>query len=283
MTPVLVTGASSQIGYFLLPRLLATGVPVIAISRRPPPNWAPTGVVWRSPSDWPKACPTWLHLAPLWLLPDWLAAAPAVERVVAFGSTSMHSKAASPDPHERAVAARLAAAEQAVAAIAQSRAAAWTILRPTLVYGCGLDHSLTTMAGFIRRWGFFPRVGPALGRRQPVHADDLAHAVLQVLAHPASAGRAYDVAGGETLTYRNLIERVFCALDRPPRWLPLPQAPLAAALAVAAHLPGGRHLSAGMASRFAQDLCFDHRAAQQDFGYAPRPCLLTGAMLRPPR
>jgi hypothetical protein len=58
---------------------------------------------------------------------------------------------------------------------------AWTIFRPTLIYGCASDKNVTTIANFVRRFGFFPAVGRATGKRQPVHADDLAQACVTAI------------------------------------------------------------------------------------------------------
>ncbi len=93
----------------------------------------------------------------------------------------------------------------------------WTILRPTLIYGVGLDVSVTSIAKFIRRWGFFPVYPPAFGRRQPVHADDLALAVMQAFDNPATYGKSYNVSGGEIITYRQVLERLFALCRKKTR------------------------------------------------------------------
>ena len=92
----------------------------------------------------------------------------------------------------------LAAAEAAVAA----GAIPWTVLRPALIYGLGLDRNVTAAARFIRRWHCFPLGGPGKGLRQPVHADDLAAAALAALDLPAAEGQSFNLGGGETLSYR---------------------------------------------------------------------------------
>ena len=72
---VLVTGATSQIGVFLLPRLREAGYRVTAVSRRPPASDR-SGVVWRRGDlsgfgDWApeQQCAVLVHLAGLSLLP----------------------------------------------------------------------------------------------------------------------------------------------------------------------------------------------------------------------
>lgn len=275
MAEILVSGASSLIGRYLLPQLLAAGHTVEAISRttqssQPNLRWHPLQLNAPAVASLPLSNGTiYIHLAPLWLLPDLLPqlAAQKVARIIAFSSTSVLSKVDSDNASERATVARLAAAEQALRDSGMNN---WTILRPTLIYGAGLDKNVSMIANLIRRLGVFPIIGEGRGLRQPVHAEDLACAVLGVLASPQTQQCIYAVSGGETLSYRQMVARIFVALGKPCRIITIPSPLFAAALAVARMLPRFRHLHMQMAYRMNQDLCFDHRDAQADFGFAPR-------------
>jgi nucleoside-diphosphate-sugar epimerase len=270
---VLLAGASSQIGFFLLPRLREAGFSVTALSRRVE---APgRGLAdWRQvdlrdpPADLSLPGDILFSAAPLSLLPGLLDHAPEVRRLIAFSSTSRFTKAASPDPQERAIAAELAQGEERLIAACEKRGIAWTLFRPTLIYGCGLDRNVTFIARFIRRFGFFPLAGNGL--RQPVHADDLALACLQALDCHMASGQAYNLSGGETLPYAEMVAHISREQGIPPRLLRLPLWLLAPALRTLAWLPPLRKLSPEMLTRMNQDLCFDHAAACRDFGYAPR-------------
>lgn len=281
---LLVAGATSQIGRFLLPRLAAQGFTIHALSRKPPSSqegeviWHQADIV-NSPLP-PVKVRYLIHLAHLGLLPPLLSAYGSKERadtescglarVVAFGSTSVFSKQNSGDARERAVAGGLAQAEQDLVSACESWGISWTLLRPTLIYGCGIDKNVTVLVNFIRRFGFFPLVGEGRGLRQPVHADDLATACLAVLDLKASYNRAYNLSGGETLTYRMMVERVFERLGKKPRILSIPLPLFRALMKGAALLPGYRYFSTEMAERMNQDLYFEHGEAARDFGYAPR-------------
>jgi len=284
---VVVTGAASQIGWFLLPRLIAAGVRVMAVSRRDPAEatvrfgagWpGREGVQWRRDdinrpgAAWAAGCTRWIHLGPLGLAGARMGevAAAGVRQVIAFGSTSRYTKANSPAPAEQRLVAGLLAGEAALAEQAAHAGAAWTLFRPTLIHGAGLDRNVMVIAGAIRRFGVFPLVGGGRGRRQPVHADDLAAACVSVLGCEAAAGRAYDLSGGEVLTYRLMVERIFAALDRPARFLPVPVSVVGCALRALALLPRYRDFNPQMAHRMAADMVFDHAAAARDFGYRPR-------------
>jgi nucleoside-diphosphate-sugar epimerase len=265
--PVLVLGATGQIGRCLLRRLAAAGRPGIAVCRRPEPSLAPA-MEWLAgdlsrPLDLGDLKPAAaIHATGAWLLPPQLPMLrqAGVERLVCFSSTSMLAKAASPSAREREVARLLAAAETAVGAAGIP----WTLLRPALIYGLGLDRNVTAAARFIRRWHCFPLGGAGRGLRQPVHADDLAAAALAALDVPASEGRSFNLGGGETLSYRVMIERIFAVLGERPRFIRLP---------FLAFLPGG---IGAVAQRMEQDLAFDQGAFWALAGLAPRPFLSAG-------
>jgi nucleoside-diphosphate-sugar epimerase len=276
-TAILITGASSQIGHFLLPRLAGAGITVHAVSRRPPESIT-SAIQWHRCDIEAGALPDValtgaIHLAPLPLLPQLLPqlAERGVKRVIGFGSTSRYTKAGSADPAERAYAADLQGAEAAIADYCEPRDIAWTVFRPTLIYGCGLDKNVTTIARFIRRFRFFPLIGGDGGLRQPVHADDLAAACLAVWDNPAAFNRGYDLSGAEVLSYRAMVVRIFTAEGLSPRFLSIRLELFRAGMKLLALLPRYRYLSAEMADRMAADLAFDHAAAARDFGYSPRP------------
>lgn len=266
----IVTGATSHIGSFLLGRLAAGGVRTVAYSRNKQRPVIAEAVEWMNADITQAAFPAAdivFHCAPLWTLPPAMPAlaAAGVRRVVAFGSTSMFTKEHSSDAQEREVAARLKAAEAALAASGMD----YTILRPTLIYGSGHDGTVSRMARTLLRWRCFPVCPPALGLRQPVHADDLALAALT-----ATPG-AYNVSGGEALSYADMVRRVARALCVRAWLTPLPFLPLA--LDLLGRILHKSGVNGDMARRMNQDLYFSHEAAARDFGYAPRAFLSGGA------
>lgn len=280
---IIVTGATSIIGRFLLARLVNAGYEVHAISRSRDGNLNETDkkIVWH-PADisHPEQLPSvnaqaLIHLAPLWLLPPLLPALSSlrIKRVVGFGSTSLFSKASSTNVGEQQLVARFATAEEAITRFGSGLEMNWTIFRPTLVYDCARDKNISVIARFIQRYGFFPLLGKASGLRQPVHADDLAEACIMALNQPATFCKAYNVSGGETLSYRQMVERVFSSLGKPVRFLIIPAWLFRGAIRVVMLLPGKRSMTPEMAMRMNVDLCFDHTDATRDFGFSPRPFL----------
>ena len=282
MRTALVFGGSGQIGRPLLDRLVAAGWHVDAVSRDPPRDVA--GVRWRRGDlarleGMPAAVDAIVSCGPLDHFARWFGASPIeCKRVVAFGSTSVAVKHDSGDAQERDIAMRLHAAENSLFASARVQGAAVTVLRPTLVYGVGRDRTLSRIAALARSAGLFVLPRGACGLRQPVHVDDLADAAVAALDSEAAHGRAYDLPGGETLSYREMVARVLAALQPPARLIELP-APLFAAMLRVARATGRMHGFGDAAlARMREDLVFDSAPSQRDFGYAPRAFAPTAAM-----
>ncbi|VAX09418.1 hypothetical protein MNBD_GAMMA26-117, partial [hydrothermal vent metagenome] len=84
-----------------------------------------------------------------------------------------------------------------------------------------------------------------------------------------------NISGGEVLSYKEMIDRVFTALRKNPCYLPVPSMLLRLGVLLLRLLPKFKGVSSGMAERMNQDLVFDHGAATRDFGFNPRPFQLT--------
>ncbi len=95
-------------------------------------------------------------------------------------------------------------------------------MRPTLIYSEGRDINISPLSRLIRRFGFMPIVGGAPGLRQPVHAEDLAIGAISAAASPAAANKIYSLTGGETLSYREMIGRIFDGVRLPRRTVSVP-------------------------------------------------------------
>ena len=274
-----VLGATSLVGPALLNELKTQGVEPIAFSRRQPLPES-DGVQWCAlPGPGAEAAsvfgarqiPLWVSLAPIWILPQYFDAlrASGAKRVVALSSTSRFTKTTSSVESEQALARRLIDAENALTEWAEASNIEYVILRPTLIYGGDHDGNISEIARFIRRFGVFPVFGAARGLRQPVKATDIAAASVSALGAPAAANQAYNLSGGETLQYRDMVARVFASLGLRPRVLTVPLGVFRLALAVVRRVPRYRHWSVGMAERMNEDLVFPHDSAQRDLGYKP--------------
>ncbi|SFE96648.1 NAD(P)-dependent oxidoreductase [Nitrosomonas sp. Nm166] len=276
-------GATSLVGECLLQQLIRNHYQVTAFSRHPTAQNHPQ-VTWQQLNATKTAniqtgqeIPTWVCTAPIWVLSEYfdLLLAYGVRRIVVLSSTSRFTKDTSFDHNERKVALQLIEGEELVQKWATTHGIKWIILRPTLIYGYGRDKNIAEIARFIRRFGFFPIFGSARGLRQPIHAEDVASACFYALNTLNLTNRCYDLTGGETLPYREVVKRVFEALDRTPRIVTIPLRFFQMAIGGLRWLPRYRHWTAAMAERMNRDLIFDSSDAKRELNFSPRPFKLT--------
>ena len=271
-----ILGASSMIGRHLLRRLAERGIAGRCLSRRAPPagQEMPQGfscsVLSADGSLRVPAAADLFSLVPITALPALVARTTGGRRLVAVSTSSAIHKAHSSDPAERARAEAVRQAEGELSRLCRERGIAWTILRPTLIYDPGLDRNVSAIAAVARRFGIVPVVRPASGRRQPIHADDVAKAMIAALDAPGAAGAILGLPGGETLTYRDMVRRIFEALGRRPVLLYLPIGPLRAAFKVWLAMTGADYSPASL-ERINMDLTLDPVPAQEILGMTCRP------------
>lgn len=282
---VLILGASGQIGVQALHRV-PRGILPIALSRQARPPWfaadrgqwlscdARTAAV-QPPAD------AWLSCGPLDLPLGLLdrGARPGTHLVV-FSSTSRWAKQNSADPSERDVAARFTALETALEQRCRALGLGLTVLRPTLIYGSGMDRSLTPLAQFVARYGFapFPRLWQEGGRRQPVHAEDLAQVAWRALL--AGVEGRFDLPGGEVLSLRALVRRTARSVRRRAPVIGLPG--VLFGLALRFWTGQGAAFGPGALSRVDQDQVYPADAARAALGWSPRGFAPTAATWQRP-
>lgn len=272
---VAVLGATSFVGQFLLDVLRAARRPVLAVSRAPHADGA-GDVRWLKAADLPVHVPRvaeWVSLMPIEAVKGYLPVfeQAGVRRLVALSTTSVFTKGNSPDARERAAVERIRAVEEGLMEWARGADVECVVLRPTMVYGAGLDHNVARIGRFIERFGFFPLVGRGQGLRQPVHAADVAAACLSALMAPGVGGRFLTLSGAEVLSYAEMVRRVARARGRRPVLLPCPVWGFRMALALGGLLPNLRGLNAAMAARMTTDMVFPHDEARALLGFDPRP------------
>jgi nucleoside-diphosphate-sugar epimerase len=288
---VAVVGAASQIGAALLPRLADQGYQVIRIGRSAvEPVDASDDVVHVFDSQ--RGCfdhflapvQAVISLAPLPAIGLVLKMAHALgaSRLIAFGSTGRFSKANSTSALERDFVREQEQAERILGEAGRMGGIRWTLFRPTMIYGADMDQTVSFILSIVEKFGFFPLPRGANGMRQPVHVDDLAAACVAVLGLERTFGRAYDLGGGETMSYPQLVRRIFSAAQKKPRILPLPVSLFYGLVALARALPNHAFVRMEMVDRMFLDLTADNGPASRDFGYRPRAFLLEKRALTRP-
>ncbi|MFC4726747.1 SDR family oxidoreductase [Coralloluteibacterium thermophilus] len=230
----LVFGATGAVGGRVLARLRGQAAPVLAVSRRPQGGdpavdflqgdvFADTGALADALAA--RGCPgTIVSAGPLDGFVAWALRSPLPPglRMAALSSMSAETKREAEDPAERALAARLQAAERALLDAAPARGWQVTLLRPTLIWGAGLDRSLSPLVRLGARTRLLPVPRGSGGLRQPVHVDDLAQALLRAVELPELAGEVLRLPGGETLGLDEMLRRSLAAAAPQARILRVP-------------------------------------------------------------
>jgi nucleoside-diphosphate-sugar epimerase len=269
-----VIGATGIVGGYILNNLVRKGERPIALSRSR--HDSTTDVEW---FEGDLSEPERLDFSPITTL--YCTAhigllAPALSRlrcerltrVVAFTSTSLVTKAESEISAEREHVRLWAEAEQQFILACGRLGIQWTVLRPTIIYDEGRDGNITRLSHLIKRLGFMPLAGSGSGLRQPVHAEDLAIGAVAAAASSAAANKIYSIPGRDTITYSEMVGRIFDGMQRPRRIVAIPAPLWRAAFALAAPLISNANVAMG--NRMAMDMTFDAGPAVQDFGWNPR-------------
>ncbi len=101
------------------------------------------------------------------------------------------------------------AAEEAV----RSSPLAWTIFRPSVIYGPG-DGFVTMLAGMVRRFPVVPVIGSGLQRLQPLPVAQVAEGFARAVELDATVKQGYEVGGPDAVTMIALLDLVGDALGR---------------------------------------------------------------------
>ena len=146
---------------------------------------------------------------------------------------------------------------------------AWTILRPTMIYGTDRDRNMCRLISHLAKWPVMVIVGPGTYLQQPIHVQDVAGAMLAAAEHSVTIGRSYNIAGATPLNFNKVVDTVCEALGRRATKLHLPARPFLAGLNAAERSGLRFPIKAEQVMRLNEDKAFDYSRASQDFGFSP--------------
>ena len=269
---VVLTGATGLLGGALLDLLLGEGSDVRCLVREGSPNISRLDPVYTeivtgdagNVGDLLRALSgmeAMVHVAGIEHTPWVLKAAreAGVERLVMVSSTSVHSAYEFRSGQKRHM-------ERLI----YESGLAYTIVRPTMIYGSELDKNMHRLLRFLDRSPVFPMFGPGDNLWQPVYHEDCAQGVLEALERPVAIGEAYDLPGAEPLPYLELVRTAAGALGKKPRIVRLPLDPAHRFLVVAERLRIPLPVRAEQVFRLKEDKAYPHEKARRQLGYAPR-------------
>jgi nucleoside-diphosphate-sugar epimerase len=270
-TRIAVLGAGGCVGRRVLELASRTGARVIGIRRvgsRPVESYDTVNVDLASPDAGQHLCETGVSViisaAPIFAASNALSLIRQSSgiRVIACSSMSARAKLNSPSTADRQVAHALLQAEEVIL----ERNSQALVIRPTMIYGDPMTRNVASIQRFARRFRFLAVPACATGLRQPVHAHDVAAALLAAAACGAG-GRRYELGGGERVSFIDMMSRIASSESVPLFTLPSPGAARLARIACAS----GLSRVGGVLHRLRQDQCAENCETVRDLGVNPRP------------
>jgi uncharacterized protein YbjT (DUF2867 family) len=154
-------------------------------------------------------------------------------------------------------------------ALVRASRLAWTIVRPTMIYGTPGDRNIARLIRFVDRSPIVPVIAPD-ALQQPVHVEDVARGVVAAVARDASAGRVYTLSGREPMTFEALVRETVAAVGKRRLVLRMPFAPVLAAARAYTAIAGRPRITVEQIERLREHKAFGFGEAAADLGYAPR-------------
>jgi NADH dehydrogenase len=188
------------------------------------------------------------------------AATAGVERLVHISGLGTDPKSDSPYARARGIGERLVTEAFPTA----------TILRPGVIFGPE-GGFLNRLAALARVLPVMPLFGAGETKLQPVFVGDVAEAVAEALATPATRGRLYELGGPRVYTYKELMQLVVARIERKRLLMPVPYFAWKALVALTAPLPS-RPISRNQVELMQRDNVVRADALTlADLGIAPTP------------
>ncbi|MGH7437996.1 MAG: SDR family oxidoreductase [Polyangiaceae bacterium] len=147
---------------------------------------------------------------------------------------------------------------------------AWTIVRPTMIYGAPGDRNIERLLRAVSRWPLIPVPGNGRSLLQPIHVEDLAAAIVAAWESDTAVGKTYEVSGAAPLSFDATIDAAAQVCGRRAIKVHLPIGAVAGLLKTIERAGVTPRIKSEQVLRLAEDKAFAHDAAGRDFGFHPR-------------
>jgi len=114
-------------------------------------------------------------------------------------------------------------AEQGLLKLAQEMAMEVVIIRPPLIYGSGVKANFQSMIQWLKKGIPLP-FGAIHNQRSMVALDNFVDFIALCIYHPKAANQIFLISDGEDVSTTELLQKVWKALGRPTRLIPVPVA-----------------------------------------------------------
>lgn len=270
---IFVTGATGFTGSYTVPLLLEKGWEVHCLYREssdrqflPQPE-----ILWhlgnldnvQNLSEKMQGCQTLVNIASLGFghAENIITAAQSagIERAIFISTTAIFTKLNSNSKSTRL------AAEAAI----QNSGLAFTILRPTMIYGSSRDRNMIRLIRWIKRLAIVPILGNGNYLQQPVYVGDVAQAILACLEEPKTVGKSYNLAGKEAITYNEVVDTIGRITNRRICKIHFPDQVAIKFLRLMEKTRIPFPIKSEQVERLNENKDFTYHEAHEDFGYQP--------------
>ena len=186
-----------------------------------------------------------------------------VRRIILVHTTGIYSKF-------KAASAEYIEIEKQIDELLKGTDISLTILRPTMIYGSLDDRNMSSFIKMIDKLRIFPLVNGGKYELQPVNQKDLGKAYYQVLINEeATANKNYDLSGGTVIYLKDILQNISKFLGKKTVFVSVPFGLAYFVANVAYYLSFTRFDYREKVQRLVEPRAYEHKEAEQDFGYCP--------------
>lgn len=218
-------------------------------------------------SDVTKGIDTVLHIAGIKMSGALTEAAVknSVRRIILVHTTGIYSKF-------KAASKEYLEIEKKVFSVLKESKTSYTVLRPTMIYGCLTDPNMSKFIKMVDMLRVFPVVDKGTFALQPVNIEDLGQAYYRVLVNEKSTeNKCYDLSGGTVIDLIDILKLISELLGKKTVFVSVPSALACFAANVLYYLSVKKVDYREKVQRLTEPRAYAHDEAVRDFGYSPMP------------
>ncbi len=145
-----------------------------------------------------------------------------------------------------------------------------TILRPTMIYGRTSDNNVIIFIKMVDKLRFFPVINHGNSPLQPVHKKDLGNAYYEVLINESiTKNKNYILSGKDSILLIDMFKIIGGYLKKKNTFISIPFPIGYLGSYCLFILTIGKVDYREKVQRLVEPRVFDHKEANQDFGYSP--------------
>lgn len=145
----------------------------------------------------------------------------------------------------------------------------YTILRPSMIYGCPDDTNFSKMIRFIKKKGFFITFGSGNNLIQPIYIEDVADSIVSILDNKKTYQKIYNIAGKDPLKYNDMLDIVKSKLKKQFKVIKLPIKLSKLLISIYAKISKNPSLTPDQVERMAINKSYPYDKAREDFNFSP--------------